>query len=125
MGTRSFVGVMKGNVCRSIYVHWDGYLEGVGRLLQSYTTQSAAEELIEPGDRSSLTTGFFRDNGKTDVGPVDYSTFKDFVDAAVTRGAEYYYVFRDGVWYCGDTYSRSNYTLTPFSVAIELANSSE
>lgn len=30
MGTRSFVGVMIGDVCRAVYVHFDGYLDGVG-----------------------------------------------------------------------------------------------
>ena len=46
MGTRSFVGVMVGDKCRAVYVHWDGYLEGVGAELQDYTTQAEVEELI-------------------------------------------------------------------------------
>ncbi len=27
MGTRSFIGVMHGDVCKVVYCHWDGYLE--------------------------------------------------------------------------------------------------
>lgn len=53
MSTRSFVGVMIGEKCRAVYVHFDGYLEGVGAELQEYTTQAMVEELISHGDRSS------------------------------------------------------------------------
>jgi hypothetical protein len=106
MGTRSLVGVMNGDVCRAVYVHWDGYLEGVGRALQDYTTQPKVEELISHGDRSSLDEGYYKDRGETGVDPTDYATFEEFLAAASGCGAEYYYVFRDGVWYCGDCYGR-------------------
>ena len=106
MGTRSLVGVMVGSKCRAVYVHWDGYLDGVGAGLQGYTTQEAVEELISHGDRSSLEDGFYKDRGETGVDPTEYETFEQFMDAASGCGAEYYYVFKDGVWYCGDTYGR-------------------
>ena len=106
MGTRSLVGVMVGDKCRAVYVHWDGYLDGVGRELQGYTTQAEVEALISHGDRSSLTSGFYKDRGETGVDPTDYATFEEFKDAADGCGAEYYYVFKDGVWYCGDCYAR-------------------
>jgi hypothetical protein len=107
MGTRSLVGVMVGDKCRAVYVHWDGYLDGVGRELhEGYTTQTAVEELISYGDRSSLTDGFYKDRGETGVEPTEYETFEEFFDAANGCGAEYYYVFKDGEWYCGDCYGR-------------------
>ena len=104
MGTRSFVGVMVGDKCRTVYVHWDGYLEGVGAELQGYTTQAAVEELISHGDRSSLDDGYYKDRGETGVEPTEFETFEKFYDSADGCGAEYYYIFKDGVWYCGDTY---------------------
>jgi len=106
MGTRSLVGVMVGDKCRAVYVHWDGYLEGVGAELQNYTTQEEVEELIADGDRSTLDSGFYKDRGETGVGPRTYATFEKFLDAADGCGAEYYYIFKDGVWYCGDCYAR-------------------
>ena len=106
MGTRSLVGVMQGDKCRAVYVHWDGYLEGVGRELQAYKTQAEVEALIAPGDRSTLTDGFYKDRGETGVAPRTYATFDEFLDAADGCGAEYYYIFKDGVWYCGDTYAQ-------------------
>jgi hypothetical protein len=106
MGTRSMVGVMQGDKCRAVYVHWDGYLDGVGAELQAYTSQADVEALIAEGDRSSLTEGFYKDRGETGVEPTDYAAFEEFLDAANGCGAEYYYVFKDGVWYCGDCYGR-------------------
>ena len=106
MGTRSLVGVMVGSKCRAVYVHWDGYLDGVGAELQEYTTQADVEALIAPGDRSSLTDGFYSERGEEGVEPTDYDTFEEFLDAANGCGAEYYYIFKDGVWYCGDCYAR-------------------
>ena len=106
MGTRSLVGVMNGDKCRAVYVHWDGYLEGVGAGLQGYTTQAEVEELISHGDRSTLEDGFYKDRGETGVEPVEYDTFELFKEGADHCGAEYYYIFKDGVWYCGDCYDR-------------------
>lgn len=106
MGTRSFVGVMVGSKCRAVYVHWDGYLEGVGAELQDYTEQADVEELISHGDRSSLDGPYYKDRGETGVEPTEYATFAEFLEAADGSGAEYYYIFKDGVWYAGDCYGR-------------------
>ena len=106
MGTRSMVGVMVGSKVRAVYVHWDGYLDGVGAALQDYKTQAAVEELIADGDRSSLEGPYYKDRGETGVDPKDYDTFDEFYEAAENCGAEYYYVFKDGAWYCGDTYGQ-------------------
>ena len=107
MGTRSMVGVMVGDKCRAVYVHWDGYLEGVGAELQGYTTQAEVEELIAGGDRSSLTDGFYSERGEQGVEPTDYDTFAEFFTAVEGCWGEWYYVFKDGVWYCGNVYSGS------------------
>ncbi len=122
MSTRSFVGVMIDGVCRTVYVHYDGYLDGVGHELQDYTTQAKVEKLISHGDRSTLDGSYYKDRGETDVGPVDFDSFEEFYDAADDAGAEYYYVFKDGVWYCGDTYGDTALSkkLVPYAKAVEL-----
>ncbi len=127
MGTRSMVGVMQGDKCRAIYVHFDGYLEGVGAELQGYTEQAEVEELIADGDRSSLDGGFYKDRGETGVDPTDYATFEEFYDAVEGCWGEWYYVFKDGVWYCGNTYAGSKLykTLTPYAEALELLGKDE
>jgi hypothetical protein len=122
MGTRSFVGVMVGDKCRAVYVHWDGYLEGVGTELQGYTTQAEVEKLISHGDRSSLTEGFYKDRGETDVDPQDFDTFNEFLITCEDASGEWYYIFKDGVWYCGNIYKGSKVykTLTPYAEAVEM-----
>jgi hypothetical protein len=98
------VGVMVGDKCRAVYVHWDGYLDGVGAELQGYTTQAEVEELISHGDRSSLEDGYYKDRGEKGVDPTDYDTFAEFFEAVEGCWGEWYYIFKDGVWYCGNTY---------------------
>jgi hypothetical protein len=127
MGTRSFVGVMQGDKCRAVYVHWDGYLEGVGAALQDYTTEAEVLELIAPGDRSTLDGGYYQDRGERGVGPKTYASFDKFYDAAEGCGAEYYYIFKDGVWYCGDCYGRTPLSkqLVPYAKAVEVEDGFE
>lgn len=127
MGTRSFVGVMVGDKCRAVYVHWDGYLDGVGAELQEYRTQAEVEELVSHGDRSSLEGEYYKDRGEDDVDPQNYDSFDEFYDAADGSGAEWYYIFKDGTWYCGNTYSGSNLCkkLIPYNEAVTVWETEE
>lgn len=122
MGTRSFVGVMIGDKCRAVYVHFDGYLEGVGSELQAYTTQSEVEDLISHGDRSSLDGGYYKDRGETDVDPRVYITFEQFYKACKNSWGEWYYIFKDGVWYCGNTYDDDilSHKMISYAEAVEI-----
>ena len=54
MGTRSRIGVMHGDVCKSVYCHWDGYLDHNGRILQEHYDSARANHLVALGDISSL-----------------------------------------------------------------------
>ena len=134
MGTRSRIGVMHGDVCKSVYCHWDGYLEHNGRILQEHygSDQSPkANHLVALGDISSLgkeigekhafsqfelraeevqaykeltenwTTFYGRDRGEEGVEFATDHTFAAFLDRVEGCGAEYYYILKDGVWYCG------------------------
>ena len=56
MGTRSRIAVMHGTVCKSVYCHWDGYLEHNGAILQEHYNSSLANQLVAMGDLSSLGT---------------------------------------------------------------------
>ncbi len=131
MGTRSRIGVMHGDVCKSVYCHWDGYLEHNGRILQEHYDSSKANFLVALGDISSLckninvpedvehsfekpaegiTVFYGRDRGETGTEfRVDF-TFEEFMKRVDGCGAEYYYIMKDGEWYVGD-----NYGSTPMS----------
>ena len=123
MGTRSRIGVMHGDNCKSVYCHWDGYLEHNGRILLEYFDSALANHLVALGDLSSLAPkigekhdfddreacegicNFYgRDRGETGTEFKTDDTFAKFLERADGCGAEFYYIMRDGVWYCGTTY---------------------
>ena len=134
MGTRSRIGVMHGDKVKSIYCHWDGYLEGVGEILLKQYDSARANHLVALGDLSSLRanigekhafsqfevpaeeveafkaltedmcTFYGRDRGEKGVEFKVAQTFAEFLEQCDNCGAEYYYIMRDGTWYCGDTY---------------------
>ena len=131
MGTRSRIGVMHGDKVKSVYCHWDGYLDHNGKILQAHYDSAKANNLVALGDLSSLrpnigekhafskhdTPGievrvhnedwcsfYGRDRGEKDIEFQVAHTFEEFLEQCYGCGAEYYYIMKDGVWYCGDTY---------------------
>ena len=132
MGTRSRIGVMHGDKVKSIYCHWDGYLGYNGQVLQEHYDSAKANNLVALGDMSSLRasigekhafskfdsvtniehrehneewcTFYGRDRGEKDTEFKVAQTFDEFLEQCDLSGAEYYYIMRDGVWYCGDMY---------------------
>ena len=128
MSTRSLIGVMHGDVCKSIYCHSDGYLSYVGKvLLKHYNNDQSpkANHLVSMGDMSVLGKEigekidfndrmeydadniakqcrfYGRDRGETGAEFVTDLTFESFLDSVDAAGAEYYYIMRDGIWYTG------------------------
>jgi len=75
MATRSRIGIRIGNETRSIYCHWDGYLENNGRiLLEHYSDRNKVEELISLGDISSLRESIGKPFGHSFDTPVEGHT---------------------------------------------------
>ena len=125
MGTRSRIGVMHGDNCKSVYCHWDGYLEHNGAILQAHYDSAQANHLVALGDLSSLgqyvntelehtfenpvkdvCVFYGRDRGETGTEFKTDLTFDSFFERADGCGAEWYYIMKDGVWYVGNTYER-------------------
>ena len=137
MGTHSRIGVMHGDKVKSIYCHWDGYLEHNGQVLEQYYDSAKANNLVALGDMSTLRpqigekhafsqfdlppeeveaykeltrdwcTFYGRDRGEVSVWKVA-NTFEEFLEQADGCGAEFYYIMKDGVWYCGTTYENTH-----------------
>jgi len=138
MGTRSRIGVMHGDKCKSIYCHWDGYLSHNGKILQEHYDSAKANHLVALGDLSSLKatigekhafsqfelraeevagfklltenmcTFYGRDRGEKDTEFQVAHTFDEFLEQCDNCAAEYYYINKDGVWYCGTTYENTH-----------------
>ena len=110
MGTRSRVAVMHGDVCKSVYCHFDGYLDYTGEILQKHYDSVRANELISRGDNSGVKEtvdeiNFYKDRGEEDVGYQVAHSFQEFLEQVESCFGEYYYVMKDGVWYVGAVYA--------------------
>ena len=119
MGTRSRVGVMHGNVCKSVYCHYDGYLDYTGRILLEHYDSTKANMLVARGDNSGVKEtleemNFYEPTEPTGedveefVNSTPWSvahTFEEFLEQVEGCCGEYYYVMRDGEWYAGAVYA--------------------
>jgi hypothetical protein len=149
MGTRSRIGVMHGDVVKSVYCHWDGYLEHNGAILLEHYDSSKANFLVALGDLSSLApeigekhpfsqfdvpeadrvnydnwcTFYGRDRGETGTEWKVAHTFEEFLEQADGCCAEFYYIMKDGEWFVGTTYENTHplsKRLTLLSEALEM-----
>ena len=155
MGTRSRIGVMHGDKVKSVYCHWDGYLEHNGSILQEHYDSAKANHLVALGDISSLrseigekhafsqfelraeevagyklltenwTTFYGRDRGETGNEFQVAHTFEEFLEQCYGCTAEYYYIMKDGVWYCGDTYGTTDLSTSLTLLSEALAKTKE
>ena len=145
MSTNSRIAVMHGDVCKSIYCHWDGYFSYNGDVLLNHYDSAKANQLVALGDLSSLRpeigekhafsqfelpaeeveafkaltenwcTFYGRDRGEENVSWKVAHNFFEFMEQCGQCGAEYFYVMKDGVWYAGCMYGPHAKTLRPLS----------
>ena len=131
MGTRSRIAVelpKEGFV--SVYHHWDGYPEWLGKTLQEhYNTLPEVTELIDGGDMSSCwsdtvwtATGgketlpegtfapeYYSARGE-DTPPQFSKTTDDLFDLTLFTDGEYLYIFNtEGKWECYATRDGEDY----------------
>jgi hypothetical protein len=100
---------MHGDVCKSVYCHYDGYLEYTGDILYKNYDSVRTNALIARGDNSGVKEtleemNFYSDRGEEDVSWQVAHTFEEFLEQVEGCCGEYYYVMRDGVWYAGAVY---------------------
>ena len=116
MATRSRIGIqLKDDSVLSVYHHWDGYPQWLGRILNThYNTKEKVSELIDGGDMSSCWTdsvwGKDREDGQK-YGPEYYSargescppslmTMDEYLNK--NNNEEFAYVFTSAGWVCYD-----------------------
>jgi hypothetical protein len=100
---------MHGDVCKSVYCHYDGYLDYTGRILLAHYDSTAVNALIARGDNSGVKEtlegmNFYSDRGEEDVSWQVAHSFDEFLEQVNNCHGEYYYVMKDGVWYAGCVY---------------------
>lgn len=122
MSTRAAVGIQHpdGSI-QAIYVHSDGYLDGVGKALaQHYTEPAKVEQLVKLGDLSSLGAeigekhdfnthwetleprdwclAFGRDRGEKGTEAHSFASIEELREWAAQVWAEYIYLFTADGW---------------------------
>ena len=121
MATRSRIGIeLKNGSVLSVYHHWDGYPEWLGRILNThYNTRAKAADLIDGGDMSSCwTDDRWDDSADGSYGPQYYSQrgqdCPPRLDAGLGEyllpgiGEEYHYLFRNGELVCYNMHEYAN-----------------
>ena len=124
MSTRSRIGIqLSDESVLSVYHHWDGYPEWLGRILKThYNTKEKVAELIDGGDMSSCWTDtpFDYDGKASKYGPNYYSLRGDDcpprLDANkydyLADGEEYAYLYTlKGEWVCYDRHQFEENTM--------------
>jgi hypothetical protein len=115
MATRSRIGIQlaDGSVL-SVYHHWDGYPEWLGRILRThYNDRSKVAELIDGGDMSSAWTNCgWNNETRPTTGPLYYSERGEEYQpprldenkyeylGRNNSGEEYAYLFVNNEWIC-------------------------
>ena len=103
MATRSNIAIenQDGSVS-AIYCHFDGYIDGAGKILQeNYNTKEEMEQLIALGDISSLgktieeTVAYHRDRGEDLQEPMQHKTVPLYFEDQ-NSDIEYSYCFTLG-----------------------------
>jgi len=142
MGTRSRVAIMHGDVCKSVYCHFDGYLDYTGRILLNHYDSTAANMLVARGDNSGIKEtvdemNFYEDRDADGEDVTDFldstpwtvaHTFEEFLEQVEGCCGEYYYIMKDGVWYAGAVYSTTGLVkngLVPLNDAIAAITAEE
>ena len=122
MSTRSNIAIQKPNgTILSIYVHSDGYPDGVGQcLIDNYETYGSSLRLFEHGDASYLGSTlkecsfYHRDwQRKLDKAHVhkNFESFKKYYASDIF--IEFVYLYKDGQWLVSDNYSKAELEFVP------------
>jgi hypothetical protein len=108
MSTRARIAIEnQDETVDSIYCHFDGYIDSVGKTLFNHYDQEKLEKLLELGDISSLgestidTVAYCRDRGE-DLKSQSFNDMEDLFGDGFGSGVEYIYCLtRHGIWLVG------------------------
>lgn len=105
MATRSRIGVVtKNGKVKSVYCHWNGYPEGVGKdlLSKEFKDSTEVEKFINEGDRSTVETSY-KERGE-DCPPRTNMTESEYWSSNLE---EWGYLYKDGEWFVTKANDRS------------------
>ena len=102
MATRSTISVVQeDNSVKSVYCHWDGYIEnGVGQELKTFfNSYRLANKVISEGDLSSINRGYIDSYNSLRGDSVLVNQFPDIKSFESSDYEQSFnYLFEDGEW---------------------------
>jgi hypothetical protein len=121
MSTRSAIGLkLADGKVKAIYCHWDGYLDGVGKILCNYyKDEETIKKLLDLGDLSGLgkipevdetywdaskfhhnydLCSTYASRGDEDTEAITFNNEEEYLDY-YDLSVDYIYLFKDGKWY--------------------------
>lgn len=110
-GTRSRIGLLQDDgTVKSVYIHWDGYWDGVGKDVQDLTSIQDIEDRLELGDSSTVFDGFYKDRGEENVDAIISSSLIDYLKDTEECWGEFAYIFdpRTNKWYGKEVLSKDD-----------------
>lgn len=111
MSTRSRIGIQNENgSVTSIYCHFDGYLEGVGKeLVENYNSPDKINDLLSNGDMSSIHSNeHYKNRGEINVDAKVSANEQAYVKDTDRSWGEYAYLYRNGEWEVCPIYGNRN-----------------
>ena len=114
MGTRARIGIqLKDDSVLSVYHHWDGYPEWLGKtLVEQYNSKEKASELIDGGDMSCCWSDSLwgKQLPEGEYAPEYYSLrgedcpprYDETREEFLSDGEEFSYIFTSAGWVCYD-----------------------
>ncbi len=115
MATRSAIGLkLPDGTISAIYCHWDGYLSGVGRVLEnSYQDAEKIKQLLELKELISLGSTISSCSPFKNARSMRaFRSEQEFVCHCCDNWfVEYVYLFKEGRWFYADWESRSLHKL--------------
>ena len=116
MGTHAMIGMYNAETgeVEASYVHYDGYVEGVGRtLVKNYNTPRLARAVASVGYLSSLDADLDKSISeavhKNEI-PVPYESVEQYMKNGYDYcGAHYLYLFDGEAWFFASRYGESRF----------------
>ena len=98
MSTRSMIAMKIGDKYKAIYVHFDGYIAGVGSTLYAnYDDPKKIEKLILAGDRSCLSDEV-DDKVYKEQYNIECKSIDELIEEFKNLWTEYLYLYEDDKW---------------------------
>lgn len=101
MSTRSNIGILNNDgTVTAVYVHMDGYPEGMGNyLLNLYNTKAKIRARLKLGNSSTVNSGYHKDRGEDSWKAESFANKTEYLTERVFGWVEYQYLYEAGEWH--------------------------